>query len=295
MKIKRDASERVLLIFSAVFMSIFTILCIYPFYYVIIGSITSASHTGYVFLYPKEITFATYKQLLSKSTIYMAFFISVSRTALGTALQVLFTGMLAYLMTKQDMPFRKFVYRYFIITMYVSGGLIPWFITMKAYGFQNNYLVYVIPSIVSAWNMILIKTFIESLPGSLEESAEIDGAGFMAVFMRIIMPLSKPILATVAVYTSVYLWNTWQDNYFLVQTPNLTTLQLLLYNYLQQADALARTMQNSMGYNPYAKIPFSSATVRMSMVVITVLPIMLVYPFMQRYFTKGIMLGAVKG
>jgi len=107
MKIKRDTSERVLLIFSTVFMSIFTILCVYPFYYVIIGSITSASHSGYVFLYPMEITFATYKQLLSKPTIYMAFFISVSRTALGTALQVFFTGMLAYLMTKQDMRYRS--------------------------------------------------------------------------------------------------------------------------------------------------------------------------------------------
>jgi ABC-type glycerol-3-phosphate transport system permease component len=144
--------------------------------------------------------------------------------------------------------------------------------------------------------MIIIKTYIESLPASLEESAEIDGAGFLTVFNRIIFPISKPILATVAVYAAVGQWNSWQDNFFLIDKQSLTTLSYNLYLVLNQAQVLANQMMSKTpGSTSPVSSPISSVTVQMAMVVVTVLPIMLVYPFLQRFFTKGIMLGAVKG
>jgi len=183
--------------------------------------------------------------------------------------------------------------------MYVSGGMIPWYITMKTYGLFNNFFVYIIPGIISVFNMILVKTFVESLPSSLEESAQLDGAGFFTIFVRIIMPLVKPIIATIAVYTAVGLWNSWVDNYILVNDKKLITLQLILYEYLNKAQDLANQMKNTVNVTGVSSASSAFAvtvdSVRMTMIVITVVPIMLVYPFAQKYFTKGIMLGAVKG
>jgi len=203
--------------------------------------------------------------------------------------------MLAYLLTQQKMLLRKVIYRYFLVTMYVSSGLIPWFITMQAYGLQNNFLLYIVPGTISVWNLILVKTFIESLPASMEESAQLDGAGFFTCYIRIILPLIKPIIATITVFTAVSQWNTWYDNYLLVTNANLQTLQLILYNFLNQAQAMA-TQMKAAGSQGGAIVPTVTAQgVQNCMVIISIIPIMLVYPFAQKYFTTGIMLGAVKG
>jgi len=212
------------------------------------------------------------------------------------SLCVFLTSIFAYLVTKKEMIGRKFVYRFVIITMYMGAGLIPWYLTMKAYGLRNSFLVYILPSMVNAFFLILIKTNIESLPASLEESAAIDGSGFFSTYFKIIFPLSKPILATVAVFSAVGHWNTWQDNFFLVTTSKLQTIQLIMLSYLRQAQSLA----NSMKFGTTAQasgvfITMSPESIRMTIVVVSTLPILLVYPFFQRYFTKGIMMGAVKG
>ena len=293
--IRESASERTLVIICIILLSIFSFACIYPFYYTIIGSITSATDVTQVVLWPKHLSFATYSQIFAMPGLFQSMIISFSRTVLGTALTVYFSAMLGYLVTKK-MLLRKFVYRFCVVTMYINAGLIPWYLTMKMYGFYNNYLIYIIPSAVSAFYMIIIKTYIESLPASLEESAEIDGAGFLTVFNRIIFPISKPILATVAVYAAVGQWNSWQDNFFLIDKQSLTTLSYNLYLVLNQAQVLANQMMSKTpGSTSPVSSPISSVTVQMAMVVVTVLPIMLVYPFLQRFFTKGIMLGAVKG
>jgi len=204
--------------------------------------------------------------------------------------------MLAYLITQKEMLFRRFVYRFYIITMYMGAGLIPYYITMKAYKLQDSFLLYIIPGAINAFYLILIKTYIEQLPDSLEEAAKIDGAGFFTVFIRIIFPLCKPISATIAIFTAVNAWNTWIDNYLLVRNPNLQTVQLILYNYLNQAQALAKRMSATGGGGGIME----NATVtrrsgRWATLVITVIPIMLVYPFLQKHFIKGILLGAIKG
>jgi putative aldouronate transport system permease protein len=167
--------------------------------------------------------------------------------------------------------------------------------TMKGLGLKNNFLLYVLPSAVTAFYVILVKTYIEQLPASLEESAKIDGAGPFRIFFSIIAPISLPIIATVAIFSAVGQWNTWQDNLYLVNVRNLQTLQLLLYNYLNTATATGDVSRMSaMALIANAR-SVSPTSLRMTMSMITVFPILLVYPFMQRYFIKGIMLGAIKG
>ena len=183
--------------------------------------------------------------------------------------------------------------------MYVSGGLIPGYLTIKAYNLLDTFWVYIIPGAISAYNMILIKTFIEQLPESLEESAMLEGAGIKDLFFQIVMPLSKPIIATVAVYDAVGHWNSWTDNFFYVGKTSLQTLQLVLYNYLNNASHVAKMLQRygdisglreSMG-----ETVVTADSIKMAAIVVTVFPILFVYPFAQKYFTKGIMMGAVKG
>ncbi len=190
------------------------------------------------------------------------------------------------------------VYRFLILTMYVNGGMISTFIVIKSYGLLNNFWVYILPMLISAYNIVLIKTYVEQLPQSLEESARLDGAGYVRVFTAIILPLSKPIIATVAVFVAVGQWNSWFDNHIYTRgTESLTTLQYLLYNYLNEAQRLAEQIKNSVNSGGISQMvsTISSKGVRMTITVLASLPIFLVYPFMQKYFVKGIMVGAVKG
>lgn len=273
---------------------LFTIICVYPFYYVIISSVSLDQN---VFLLPKEFTLKTYVDFLKQDDLANAFLISTLRTVLGSGLTLLCTSFLAYLVTK-DMLGRKLVYRYVVITMYISAGLVPWYLTMRSYGLKDNFFLYILPSAVSAYYMILIKTYMESLPPSLEESAEIDGAGMFTRFFKIVMPLCKPILATVLIYSMVAQWNSWQDNFFLARDPHLQTVQIVLKDYINSADALAQAMRSgradAVGLAGLASM-ITTEQVRNTAIVVTVIPIMCVYPFLQKYFASGLMLGAVKG
>jgi len=194
---------------------------------------------------------------------------------------------------------RKFLYRFTILTMYFSAGLIPWYITMNNLHLTNNFLAYIIPGMVSPFNIILVKTYVESTPRSLQEAAEIDGASILTVFRKIILPLCKPILATVAIFSAVGNWNSFQDTLLLVTDDKLYTLQFILYKYINQASSLANLIKSNGG--SISSIISTAATeqtatsVRMTVSVIVVLPIMLVYPIFQRFFIKGIMIGSVKG
>ena len=250
-----------------------------------------------VFL-PRGFSFSNYRDIFELQGFFHALLISVLRTVLGTAGAVLSCSFLGYLFTKNEMPARKWVYRFLILTMYVNGGMISTFIVIKSYGLLNNFWVYILPMLISAYNIVLIKTYVEQLPQSLEESARLDGAGYVRVFTAIILPLSKPIIATVAVFVAVGQWNSWFDNHIYTRgTESLTTLQYLLYNYLNEAQRLAEQIKNSVNSGGISQMvsTISSKGVRMTITVLASLPIFLVYPFMQKYFVKGIMVGAVKG
>ena len=302
-KIRRRADEKALHVISVVLITIFTLMCLYPFWNVFINSIATKEEAARgVYFFPEEPTFSVYADVLRDGKLLHSLLISVSRTVLSTVGCVLFSAMFAYLMTQQNLPCRKVIYRFAIITMYVGGGLIPWYLVMKLYGMYNNFWVYVIPNLLGVYYCILIKTFIEGLPTALEEAARIDGAGFFTLFFRIILPLSKPILATVALYQAVGQWNSYQDNYLLVQDTNLQTVQMTLYNYVHQAESIAKAMQQAaLSGGNIADIANSAAAnttadaVRNATTILSMLPIMLVYPFLQKYFAKGVMLGAVKG
>lgn len=278
---------------------LFTLACIFPFYYLFINTISDNDMVvkGMINFIPRGLHLGNYASLLQVGDLSTAFMVSVSRTILGTALMVMASALVGYLVTKQEMWGRKFWYRFLIITMYFNAGIIPVFLNMQMLGLTNNFWAYIIPGIVAPYNIILVKTYIESIPGELEESASIDGASYMTVFRKIIWPLSKPILATIAIFGAVGHWNSFTDSLIYMQSaPNLYTLQHRLYIYLNQASNLKSLMQSGGAVSEAAiQSALSGKIIKYTISMVTVIPILLVYPFMQRYFEEGIMLGAVKG
>ncbi|OWR30879.1 ABC transporter permease [Saccharibacillus sp. O23] len=282
-------------VFNYTFLSLLVIVTIYPFYYIFIYSISDSieAQKG-VYLWPAGFSLEAYKTTVQLPGIADAAIVTLGRTILGTIITVLSCSFFAYLITKNELPFRRFIYRFVLITMYFNAGFIPWYLTMKTYGLQNNFLLYILPTAISGFNIILIKTFIEQLPPSLEESAKIDGAGYFRVFTSIIFPLSMPIVATIAIFSAVGQWNTWFDNFFLVENPKLQTLQLVLYNFLNQSSSLSNMSTEQLTRGDMVRT-LTPQSIRMTITMLVTLPIVLVYPLLQRYFVKGIMIGAVKG
>ena len=276
-------------------MLILMFVCIYPLYYVFIYSISDAdmASKGLTFL-PKGVTLENYKRVLALDGIPSALWVSVARTVVGAALTTICSAFVGYLFTK-PMYFRKFFYRMLVITMYVNAGVIPYYMFMKTYGLLNTFWVYVIPTAVGAYDIILCKTFIENLPPSLEESARLDGAGYMTVFLKIVLPLSKAIVASIVVFSAVGQWNSWTDNYMYVNNEKLNTLQLILYNFLNESTRLAKMVEELGDYSMMERYNFTPMAVRMTITMLVVTPILCVYPFMQKYCVKGVMIGAVKG
>ena len=285
-------------IFQIVTMALFLLFafaCIYPFWYIIIYSFSNPtlSALGLGFL-PRGFTTRAFEEVLKQPQIYSGFIVSTLRSVVGTVLTLFFSAMFAYVLTKDQYPMRKFIYRLTIVSMYIQVGLIPWFLTMRAYGLKDNFLLYVIPGAVSAFYVVLIRTYIQNIPDSIEEAALIDGANFFQIYTRIVLPVCKPVLAAVAVFSAVGQWNSWTDNMFLVSDPNLQTMQYMLYKMLNQAQALVTAIQHGALAGGRQPPPMSTMVIQMCSTVITVIPIILVYPFLQRYFVKGIMMGAVK-
>lgn len=296
---KVSGSRVVFNIFNYFFLGMIALLCFYPFYYILIYSLSDPIEAGTgITFWIKSFSLNNAKKVFELNGILHAFVISVLRTVTGSFCTVMACSFLGYLFTKRNFPAKKFFYRMLVITMYVGGGLIPYYLTIQAYHLNNTFFVYIIPSMISAFNVILIKTFIEQMPASLEESASMDGAGHTLIFWKIILPLSGPILATITVFAAVGHWNTWMDNYLFVTDLDLQTLQYTLYLFLQEATELAKRLQSlnsSVISEMDAAEMLTPTSVKMTVTVVTILPIFLFYPFMQKYFTKGIMIGAIKG
>ena len=299
--IRRTKGEKVYNVFNIAFFVLFAFICTYPFYYLIINSISDndASAAGDVNWFPQGFHLENYKAVFKLEGLGDAAMVSLGRTVIGTALTVMASAFLGFMFTQKKMWHRSFWYRFVIITMYFNAGLIPMFITMKNLGLTNNFWVYILPAIVQPFNIILVKTYIESIPSSLQEAAEVDGAGTMTVFRKIILPMCTPILATVAIFSAVGQWNSFQDTLLYMSDSKLYSLQYVLYLYINQAAALASSVKASgtgSALNAAAMATQQTPTsIRMTVAVIVVLPILFVYPFFQRYFVKGMMLGAVKG
>ena len=286
-------------ILNGLFFALFTFVCFFPIYYLFINTISNNRlvTAGAINFYPQGVHFNNYLALLNVSDLGMSALTSTARTVIGTGIMVLASALVGYLVTQQAMFGRKFIYRYIIITMYFNAGLIPWFLNISMLGLTNNFWGYIIPAVVQPFNIILVKTYIESVPRELEESAFIDGAGYFTVFRKIIFPLCKPILATIAVFGAVGHWNSFIDSIILMGgEPRLYTLQHRLYIYLNTSSNLGKLM-NTGGKltQDMVDAALSNRVISLTVAMVTIIPILMVYPFMQRYFQKGLMLGAVKG
>ncbi len=294
-----DLSDKIMMAVVYILFGVFAFFCIYPFYYIFINTISSneLSSNGEILFLPSGIHFQNYVNVFKIKGLWNAMFISLSRTLLGTGLTVFASAFLGFMFTQEDMWKRRFWYRFTLITMYFNAGIIPWYLTMRTLGLTNNFLAYILPWIVSPFFIILVKTFVESTPKELQQAAEIDGASFLKFFFVIMLPLIQPILATVAIFSAVNQWNSFQDTLLLVTESRLNTLQFVLYQYINQANSLATLLNNQNSSMALASLAKKQTTVsvRMTVTIIVVLPIIMVYPFFQRFFIKGIMIGAVKG
>lgn len=299
-KIKLTPGDIVFNILNYLFFILFTLSCIFPFYYIFINTISNNElvKKGVITFFPQQVTIQNYIMMANVNDLWNSFVVTIFRTLIGTVLMVFASALAGYLMTKQEMWHRKFWYRFLVITMYFNAGLIPTYLNLSMLGLTNTFLVYIIPAIVSPYNIILVKTYVESIPGEIEESAFIDGAGYWTIFYKIIWPLSKPILATIAIFGAVGHWNSFQDSLiYNSNSPELYTVQHRLYVYLNQSSNLSAMVNGATSSSDTAALSGAMNTkiIQYTISMITIIPIMLVYPFMQRYFESGIMLGAVKG
>ncbi len=284
-------------IFVIAMLALICFLCLYPFWNVAIISLNDAQDTvrGGLYFWPRKFTLDSYREVFKNKELLHAAFISLSRTVLGTVIALFFNAMLAYGMSKKDLFGSRFFGYFFVFTMYFGGGVVPYYMVLKSVGLIDNFLVYIIPGAISVYNMILIRIYMESLPAELEESAYLDGAGDAVVLFRIVLPLTKPVLATVALFTAVGQWSSWFDTNLYTYKASLKTLQFILVQILNNYDlgnskSVAEILQQASKQNPV-----SSDSIRMATAMVVTVPILLVYPFVQKYFVKGIMIGAVKG
>ena len=297
--IKKTWKDHVIDVLIAVVFGAFTLACIFPFYYIFINTISDNSlvSTGRISIFPRGIHFSNYAKVLSLKELPGATMISLARTVLGTVFTIICASFPAYCFSRSEYWHKKIFYRFVIITMYFGAGVIPTFLTYKALHIYDTFWVYILPCCVTPFNLILVKTYMESLPPSLEESAEIDGAGYLTRFVRIVMPLCKPILATIAVFSAVGQWNNWMDTVLYTKSQALQTLQYVLYRYLKEANTLAEIARENpdMMAEMDPSTMLSPLTIKYTVCIVTVVPVLVVYPFFQKYFVKGMMIGAVKG
>ncbi|MFC9709228.1 carbohydrate ABC transporter permease [Paenibacillus sp. NPDC056933] len=274
------------------------VVTLYPFLNTLAISFNAGNDTirGGIYLWPREWTDQNYRAVFAGGTIFQAFGISVARTVLGTILSLFLTSMLAYTLSRKDYILRKPITIVVVLTMYFSAGLIPTYFLMKDLHLLNNFLVYIIPGLISAFNMIVIRTYIQTLPEGLIESAKIDGAGDFRTFISIILPLCQPVLATVALFVAVGQWNSWFDTFLYASSKqNLSTLQYELMKLLSSSMNSNSSAAVANGADiGAARNMVTPVSIRAAITIVAALPILIVYPFLQKYFVHGLQLGSVK-
>lgn len=282
------------------FLIILSLSTLYPFIYVIAYSLNEGTDSmrGGIYLWPRKFTLENYITVMKDVKILQAYYITISRTVIGTILHVFLNALFAYALTKHSMPGRKFFVLLIFLPILFHSGFIPHFILFRELGLINTFWIYIIPSLYSFFHIIILRTFFDQLPEGLIESARIDGCNEFGIYFRIILPLSGPVMATISLFVGVGHWNDWFTGTFYVNNENLIPVQTLLQQLLTQSQALAEA---AAGTNSSASAQFADTmtttpeALRMSTLVIAILPIMCVYPFLQKYFVKGAMIGSIKG
>jgi putative aldouronate transport system permease protein len=294
------AADAVFNLFKAVVLAAVVLVTLYPFWNTIIVSLNQATDTtrGGLYLWPRIFTLQSYKAVWISANIPHALFISVARASCSTVLNLFFTTMVAYALSRKDFVLRKPLTIIIVISMYVNAGLFPNYFLIKNLHLNNTFLVYIVPSLISAFNFIVIRTYIKTIPESIFESARIDGTSEFHIFLRFVLPLSKPVLATVALFVAVGSWNAWFDTLLYCSAkPELFTLQYRLMSILASSMNQSKTAAdlNSLGMNAnIAASIVSPLSIRSAITIIATAPILAVYPFLQRYFVVGLNVGSVK-
>jgi putative aldouronate transport system permease protein len=276
------------------FLGMAALVCVFPFYQTVVMSFSSIQDIagGKVLLFPSGLNFSAYEYLINDGRAMKGFQVTLFVTALGTALSLAVSASGAYGLTKRTLPGYGFIFNAIIFTMFFGGGLVPFFLVVRSLGMLNNLMVMIIPSAVSTFNVILMKNFFASIPPELEESARIDGANEIVILIRIIIPVSAPIIATIALFYAVGYWNTWYNAMLFITDTRKYPLQLVLREMVTNISV----MVNDQAYSQMLENrTFYQESVRAAIIVISAFPILMVYPFLQKYFAKGIMLGSLKG
>ena len=290
---KTSVADKVFVTLNTLFMIMFVIITLYPVLNTLAISLNDGTDAlrGGIYLLPRKFTWKNYITVLQKDNLIMGAYITVARTVIGTALALFANAILAFIVSRKRFMFKKQLSLFWVITMYVNGGMIPTFLLFKTLHLTNSFWVYVIPGMFSAFNMLVIRTYMNGISDSLEESAQLDGAGYTTLFLKIISPLCKPVYATVALFVAVGQWNSWFDAMLYNRmSANLTTLQYelmkLLSSVTNQGNSV-EAMKNAAG-------SVTPTSVRAAATILTMLPIICLYPFLQRYFVTGLTIGGVK-
>ena len=277
-------------IVNFIWMSLFCLMCIYPIYYVFIGSFNQGADyaKGGVYLLPRLLTFENYKIVLKDGELWHSYLITILRTSIGTISALLFTSIVAYAMSRNNLRYKKVFHWINLFTMFFNGGLVPFFLIIKLVNLYDNFLVYIIPALYSVYNMIVISTFFKSISNELHEAALMDGAGEFRIWLQIYMPLSKPVLATVALWLAVGHWNAYIDTMIYTSSESLHSLQYYLYKVITTSN-LTEGMPESMLQR------VTSQTLSLSAIIISIIPVLFFFPFVRKNFQSGIMIGSLKG
>lgn len=275
------------------------VIMLYPFWNTIAVSFNNSQDTlrGGITFFPRDFTLYNYRTVFKNDLLVIATVNSVLRTVLSTILGVFISALIGYVLSRPEFLWRKFVTRYFVVTMYVSAGLIPGYFLMKDLHLINTFLVYIIPGLVSVFNIIVVRAYMQTLPGSLVEAAAIDGAGYFRCFIQIVFPCCKPVLATVALWCAVGAWNSWFDTFIYCSSKDsLTTLQYEMMKMISSSMNSGTNKSAATIYGGGGTVDsVTPVSIRAAVTVVASVPILIVYPFLQKYFVNGVMIGAVKG
>ncbi|NMM54421.1 carbohydrate ABC transporter permease [Paenibacillus aquistagni] len=293
-----SAGDRVMYIFIYSFLILLGFATFYPFWNALVISFNVGADTsmGGITFWPRAFTIENYEIVFKDQRIINGFMISVLRTVVGTVLAILCTSVFAYGMSKKELMGKKYYMIMCIITMYFSGGLIPTFMVIRGLGLTNTFWVFIIPGLISVWNMIIFRTFFRGLPAGLEESAKIDGCGNWSTFFRIVIPLSGPVIATLSLFTAIAHWNDWFGPAIYISNENLLPIQTILKQILDSnimSEQLANLDSASQGRLSSMK-SVTSRSLTMATMMVATLPIICVYPFVQKFFVKGVLVGSLK-
>lgn len=294
---KTPISEVIFSSSNNLLMLLICFITIYPFYYVLIVSLNVGTDTtkGGLWLFPRVLTLDNFSTIFTDGSIFYAYIVTISRTVIGTVTSVIFTAAFAYGITRRDLVGRNFYIVMGTITMFFSGGLIPYYLLIHQLHLLDNFLVYILPSLFTFWNVIIFQGFFREIPNALGESAKIDGANDIYIFFKIIMPVATPAIACIALFNGVWHWNSWMDSYLFINNQNLQTLQCLLVKFITQNSFDALNMNFTQVLGGADSQTYSMQSIRAATIMVAIIPVIFIYPFLQKYFTKGLILGSIKG